>query len=81
MSGFYHVTVGSLPEYEDLVAEIYINGKFVGLLSQEAGLEHLTLELASTDETAPVKIDLAIWERAILEAKERLWALRKTTSL
>lgn len=35
MNGFYRITVCSLPDYENLVAEIYIHDKFIGLISQE----------------------------------------------
>jgi len=77
VSGFYHITVGSLPDYEDLVAEIYIGDKFVGLISQEEELERFLLELAPLEQATSTKLDLAVFERAISEAKEKLQKLKR----
>lgn len=77
MSGFYHVTVGSLPDYEELVAEIYISDKFVALISQEQGPEKFVLELAQSECTVTKKMDLTVFERAVLEAKEKLRKLKR----
>lgn len=47
MSTRYKIIVCSLPDYEDLVAEMYIEGEFIGLLSQEEGRGKFVLELNS----------------------------------
>lgn len=80
VSGFYHVTVGSLPDYEDLVAEIYINDKFVGLISQEQGPERYVLELASPENEIATKLDLEVFERAVSESREKLRKLKRVPS-
>jgi hypothetical protein len=77
MSGFYHVKVGSLTDYEQLIAEIYINDQFVGRLSQEAGPEQTLLELAAAPGQRPVRLELGAFEKALAEAKQRLWDLRR----
>lgn len=80
VKGFYHITVGSLPDYEDLVAEIYINSKFIGLISQEHGPESLVLELAASKCAGPVHLDLEVVEGAIAEAKCKLRKLKRLPS-
>lgn len=77
MSAFYHITVGSLPDYEDLVAEIYINDKFVGLICQEKAEGQFLLELAPTDGKEPTIVDLTVFENAVTEAKEKLHKLKR----
>lgn len=77
MTGFFHVTVVSLPSYNELVAEIYVNDKFVGLLSQENGPENTLLELAVSNVSEQPKISLRTFEKALEEAKQRLFDLRK----
>lgn len=72
MSNTYHITVCSLPEYKQLVAEIYLSDQYVGLVSQEAQLEPMMLELSPMGDQRPVKLDLATFEKALAEAKQRL---------
>jgi hypothetical protein len=74
MTHSHRVLVCSLPEYEELVAELYINDRFVGLVSQEGGPEHLALELPLSDS---LKIELAVFERALTDARERLLRMKK----
>lgn len=77
MSGFYHITVGSLPDYEDLVAEIYINDKYVGLISQENAEGRFVLELGPWEGKESTVVDLLVFENAVADAKERLRKLRR----
>jgi len=75
MNGGFRVVVGSPREYEELVAEIYIGDEFVGLLSQEEGLDSTVFEIAPRNLV--LKVPLAIFEEALAHAKRRLWDLRK----
>lgn len=77
MKSDFKITVGSLPDYEDLVAEIYIGEEFVGLLSQEAGPDAIALEIAPANP--PLKVDLVTFEEALAHAKKRLAELRKSS--
>jgi hypothetical protein len=78
MNASYEIRVGSLVyEYEGLVAEIYINGRFIGLLSEELGPDQILFELAAGEREARVKVDLDVFEKALAEAKRRLHKLRK----
>jgi hypothetical protein len=75
MNGAYNITVCSLPDYERLVAEIYIGGKFVGLISDERGAEQFLLELMPpkrSKHSTTIKLELAVFEMALSEAKERM---------
>ena len=71
----FRVTVCSLPDYEDLVAEIYIGDEFVALLSQERGPDAMAVEIAP--RRTPFTTDLSTFEEAMSHAKKRLWELRK----
>jgi len=75
MNSEFRVTVCSLPDYEELVAEIYVGDEFVALLSQEAGPEAIRMEISPSN--APIKVELATFEEALAHAKNRLWELRK----
>ena len=72
----FEIIVGSLPDYEGLVAEIYIDGRFVGLLCDDAGPRMLRFDIATDAE--PLKLDLNVFEQALAAAKARLWTLRRT---
>lgn len=74
MAHTHRVLVCSAPEFDELVAELYINERFVGLISQEDGPEHLALELPLTDS---LKIELAVFETAVTEAKQRLLNMKR----
>ncbi len=70
----YSVTVWSHPDYEHLVAEIYVKGEYCGLVSQERGPGHaLSLEVpgAGTLPSALV-VDLELFEKAVHEARRQL---------
>lgn len=73
----YYITVCSLPEYNRLVAEIYLDGRFIGLLSQEAGPDKTMLELSAPDDGEARKVELVTFENALSEAKRRLADLDK----
>lgn len=77
MSDFYQITVGSLPDYDDLIAEIYIDGRFVGLISQEQGPDKFLLEIPARDSEETMKVELALFEKAVAEAKSKLRVLRR----
>ena len=73
MTEEFEIKVASLPDYEELVAEIYVQQKFIGLLSQEA-YPRIVFEIQSY---GPMRLDLAVFEKALGTAKERLWDVRK----
>jgi hypothetical protein len=65
------------PEYEDLIAEIYFDGEFVALVSQEAGFDSLDIQLHSRKDGEPWRFKVNELEGALQKAKSRLWELRK----
>ena len=44
------ITICSDTDYEQLIAEIYIDGKFVALISQENGADNLQLEFPDSNQ-------------------------------
>lgn len=73
----FHVSVGDDPEHEDLTAEIYWNGLYVALVSQEQGLDRAVIELQPNPEGGIWTFDLAALVDALQLAKGRLWDLRR----
>jgi len=73
----FRVDVASLPEFEELVAEIYVDDHFIGLLSQESGPDYTLFEIEQTKGSAPVKVELTTFEAALAHAKARLKRLEK----
>jgi hypothetical protein len=71
----FHIIVASPSDYEELVAEIYVGGKYVALISQEEGGERLKIELPGTDLDEGViqrVVNLDVFLQAIAAAKARL---------
>jgi hypothetical protein len=71
----FEVVLASPPDYEELTAEIYFNGKFVALVNQENGRERLEVEFpkAEFDETAIIRaVDLNGFLDALEFARNRL---------
>lgn len=45
----FSVVLASSPEYEEITAEIFFDGKFVALINCEHGPEQLEIEIPSAD--------------------------------
>lgn len=73
----FKITVCSDREHEDLIAEIYFNDEFVGLVSQEQGYDSLDLELYPLRSGQPHRFKLKDFEAVVEKAKARLWELRR----
>ena len=73
MSDRYQIQVWSSPDHDQLVAEIYIDGRFIGLLSQENWPDPtMTLEWGDDPKVAGMKVELTVFEQALAAAKARL---------
>lgn len=62
-------------DYNNLIAEIYFDEKFVALISQEDGVSNLKLEfpgLNQNEEAVIRKVDLDWFQEALLVAKKSL---------
>jgi hypothetical protein len=71
----FEVILASPPEYERLTAEIFYNGKFIALISQERNEGEFDIETPGIglDESQILrKIDLADFQDAVVLACRRL---------
>jgi hypothetical protein len=71
----FEVILVSAPEYRALAAEIFFNGKFVALVTQERGLDRLELEIPqmNVDESKVIrKVPINGFLDCIAIARERL---------
>lgn len=67
-----------IDEYEDMVAEIYYNDKFLVLLNQDNGIDDINLEFNLSDiGSRKLQVNLKYFEEAVDFAKKRLWELRR----
>jgi hypothetical protein len=73
----YSVTIWSHPDYEHLVAELYVKGEYCGLVSQEGGPSSALSPEVPGAGTVPsaLVVDLELFEKAVHEAKRRLLSL------
>ena len=62
------IVVASDVDYEELISEIYCDGKFIGLLQQDNGKENLKIELSPDLKS----IDFEWFQNALSEAKSKL---------
>lgn len=65
-------------EFQDMIAEIYFQGEFMCLLSQDEGFDSIDIEIVCNSKNKKWTFKLADFEGAISYAKKRLWELRKT---
>ena len=70
------VRVSFDPDYEDMVAEIYFDGRCLALISQDEGRNRPTIEIFPEPSVGVRKLPLAELEAAIALAKRRLLELR-----
>jgi hypothetical protein len=71
----FEVILASPPEYEALTAEIFFDGKFVALVSQERGLDQLQFEIPGTgldEDKIARKVDLKGFLQTVEIACKRL---------
>jgi len=80
MNPHFRITVGSEPDYEDLVGDLYFDDHIVCVLTQDEGFEAMRLELYASPEGGPWSFALADFEEALDALKKRMWELRRTES-
>jgi len=78
MNTRFRITVGSLPDYEDLVGDIYFDDRIVCVLTQEGGFEAMQIELHGPPEGGTWTFAFADFEAALAALKQRMWELRRT---
>lgn len=77
----FEMLLASLPEYNGLVAEIYYDGRFVALVSQERGAGNFDIETPGNnlvESELARKVDLRGFIAALHVACERLSASSDT---
>jgi len=75
MSKEFTIVIASDSEHDEVFAEIYFQGKFVALVSQEKGLDQLRVEFPSSniDESMVVReVDVDGFKQALITAAKKL---------
>jgi hypothetical protein len=78
MNARFRITVGSEPDFEDLVGNVYFDGNIVLVLTQERGSDSLELELLPEPGGERWTFSLKEFEEALDALKKRMWELRRT---
>jgi hypothetical protein len=76
------ILIASDVDYGKLIAEMYVDEKFIGLISQEKGVENLLVEfpVANQNEGAISRqIEYEVLLAALLKAKTELLNLKQGT--
>ena len=79
MNPRFRFTVGSEPEYEDLVGDLYFDDRIVCTLTQEKGFEAMELEFLPGHDGGRWHFLLKDFEEALAALKNRMWELRRIT--
>ncbi len=68
------VTIASDTDYKDLVAEIYCDGRFVALISQDNGVDDLRLDFPAASDPSAVcrSVGLDWFVDAVQKARDKL---------
>lgn len=79
MNPRFRITVGSEPDYEDLVGDLYFDDQIVCVLTQEEGMDAMRIQLYGPPAGTAWNFALAEFEAAVAALKQRMWELRRTT--
>ncbi len=64
-------------DYNELCAEIFFEDQFIGILTQENGLENLEIEIHPSNNNKFWAFKFSEFEAVLKSAKEALWEMRK----
>jgi hypothetical protein len=77
MSHALTIQASSDPNYEDLIAECYVDDDCVMIVNQERGPGQLVVEVLLRPDGQALRIDYDAMVELLQKAKARLWELRK----
>jgi hypothetical protein len=80
MNARFRITVGSEPNYDDLVGNIYFDDCIVCIVTQEEGFDLMEVELFAPPEGSTWRFGLKDFEEALAALKNRMWELRRVDS-
>jgi hypothetical protein len=76
MNPRFRITVGSEPDYENLVGDLYFDDAIVCVVTQEGGIEAAQLKLFGPPHGDNWEFQLRDFEEALAALRNRLWELR-----
>lgn len=77
MNPRFRITVGSEPDHEDLVGDIYFDQNIVCVLTQEGGFDAMQMRLFPPPGGGTWDFFLRDFEEALAAVKKRMWELRR----
>jgi hypothetical protein len=80
MNPRFRFTVGSEPECEDLVGDLYFDDQILCVLTQEQGFDAMQIEVHAPPAGGAWSFALADFQAALEALKRRMFELRRTDS-
>lgn len=77
MNPCFRITVGSEPESEELVGDLYCDDQIVCVLTPDEGSQHTQMRLFGPPDGGAWSFLLADFEQALTALKLRMWELRR----
>lgn len=77
MTHKFKTLISSDINYNELCVEIFFEDQFVGIITQENGLENLEIEIYPPDNKKFWVFKFSEFESVLKSAKEALWEMRK----
>ena len=78
MNPRFRITVGSEPDYDDLVGDLYFDDHIVCVVTLERGFDGAEVEFFPPVGGGRWKFALREFEEALAALKKHLWELRRT---
>lgn len=78
MNQRFRITVGSEPDYEDLVGDLYFDDQIVCVLTQEEGFDAMQMKLFCPTKGDEWNFSLTDFENSLSALKKRMWELRRS---
>ena len=76
MNARFRFTVGSEPDHDDLVGDLYFDDGIVCVMTQEAGFDAMRIEIFPAP-SGNWMFELRDFEDALAALKKRMWELRR----
>ncbi|MDB6081217.1 MAG: hypothetical protein JWO53_489 [Chlamydiia bacterium] len=73
----FKIIMSSDVGYDELCAEIFYEGQFVAIVTQEEGLENMRIEIAPSLDKKAWNFKFSEFEKVLNSARTALWEMRK----
>ena len=80
MASEFKIIISSDLEYNELCAELFFKDQFLGIITQENGIDNLEIEIYPPQNKEKWNFKFSEFEAILNSAKKELWNMRKDSS-